>query len=117
VQRDGAYHQGTAWSWLIGPFITAYRKAYGYNEASREQARRFISPFRDQLRDHGVGYISEIFDGDEPAVPRGTIAQAWGVAEVLRAYIEDVLEIRPPALKIIEELEGGSNVDTAIRPE
>lgn len=108
IKRDGAYHQGTAWSWLIGPFITAYRKAYGYNAASREQARRFISPFRDQLRDHGVGYISEIFDGDEPAVPRGTIAQAWGVAEVLRAYIEDVLETRPPALKIIEELEGGS---------
>ncbi len=107
LKRDGAYHQGTAWSWLIGPFITAYRRANRYNAASREQARRFISPFRDQLRDHGVGYISEIFDGDEPAVPRGTIAQAWGVAEVLRAYCEDVLEIRPPASKIIKESEGG----------
>lgn len=112
LQRDGAYHQGTAWSWLIGPFITAYRRANNYNAESRIQARRFISPFRDQLRDHGVGYISEIFDGDEPAVPRGCIAQAWGVAEVLRAYIEDVMEIKPPALKRIEELEGGSNDDT-----
>lgn len=107
VKRDGAYHQGTAWSWLIGPFITAYRRANHYNAASREQAHRFILPFRDQLRDHGVGYISEIFDGDEPAVPRGAIAQAWGVAEILRAYSEDVLEIQPPALKIIEEMEGG----------
>lgn len=95
--RDGAYHQGTAWSWLIGPFVTAYRWVHNYSPASRTQAHLFISPFRDQLHDHGVGYISEIFDGDEPAIPRGCIAQAWGVAEVLRAYVEDVLEIRPPA--------------------
>lgn len=107
VRRDGAYHQGTAWSWLMGPFITAYRRAHNYSADSRIQAQRFISPFRDQLRDHGVGYISEIFDGDEPAIPRGCIAQAWGVAEVLRAYVEDVLEIQPPAKKIIQELEGG----------
>lgn len=105
VKRDGAYHQGTAWSWLIGPFITAYRRANHYNKASREQAQLFISPFWDHLHDHGVGYISEIFDGDEPAVPRGTIAQAWSVAEVLRAYIEDVLEIEPPAAKKIKDLE------------
>ncbi|BAF60913.1 hypothetical protein PTH_2732 [Pelotomaculum thermopropionicum SI] len=63
-------------------------------------------PFRDHLRDHGVGYISEIFDGDEPAAPRGCIAQAWGVAEVLRAYVEDVLEIRPPAQAVVEGLTG-----------
>lgn len=93
VRRDGAYHQGTVWSWLIGPFITAYRKAHGYSPASREQAALFINPFRDHLSSHGVGYISEIFDGDEPVAPRGAIAQAWGVAEVLRAYVEDVLEI------------------------
>lgn len=109
VRRDGAYHQGTAWSWLMGPFITAYRRVHDYSPASRDQARRFISPFRDQLRDHGVGYISEIFDGDEPAVPRGCFAQAWGVAEVLRAYVEDVLEIRPPAEAKIEALKGGTD--------
>lgn len=95
LQRDGAYHQGTAWSWLIGQFITAYRRVNNYNQESREQARLFCRPFIDQLRDHGVGYISEIFDADEPAIPRGCIAQAWGVAEVLRALVEDVLEIRP----------------------
>jgi predicted glycogen debranching enzyme len=92
--RDGAYHQGTVWSWLMGPFITAYRRAHNYSPASREQAVMFIDPFRDHLRHHGVGYISEIFDGNEPVVPRGCIAQAWGVAEVLRAYVEDILEIR-----------------------
>lgn len=92
-QRDGAYHQGTAWGWLLGPFITAIRRVHGYSPASRETALRLIQPFRDQLRDHGAGYISEIFDGEEPALPRGCIAQAWSVAEVLRAYLEDVLEI------------------------
>jgi glycogen debranching enzyme len=95
VKRDGAYHQGTVWSWLIGPFITAYRRAHQYSPASRDQAALFINPFRDHLISHGVGYISEIFDGDEPVLPRGAIAQAWGVAEVLRSYVEDVLEMRP----------------------
>lgn len=95
VERDGAYHQGTVWSWLIGPFITAYRRAYGHSPAGRKQLEIFINPFREHLRHHGVGFISEIFDGNEPVMPRGCIAQAWGVAEVLRAYVEDVLEIRP----------------------
>jgi len=95
LHRDGSYHQGTVWSWLIGPFITAYRKVNDYSPASREQAQRFIAPFLDHLQDHGVGFISEIFDGNEPIKPRGTFAQAWGVAEVLRAYVEDVLERKP----------------------
>jgi len=94
--RDRAYHQGTVWSWLIGPFVTAYRKAHGYSAASRDQAERFLAPFGQHLNDHGVGYISEIFDGDEPLVPRGCFAQAWSVAEVLRAWVEEVLEKRPP---------------------
>lgn len=102
VRRDGAYHQGTAWSWLMGPFVTAYRKAHNYSAASRVQAQLFLAPFHSHLRDRGIGHISEIFDGDEPVIPRGCFAQAWGVAEVLRAYVEDVLEIRPPALEKIE---------------
>lgn len=96
VRRDGSYHQGTAWSWLVGPFITAYRRAHGYSPESGEQARAFIQPFEDHLRDHGVGSISEIFDGDEPIYPRGCFAQAWGVGELLRAYVEDVLEAGYP---------------------
>lgn len=94
-QRDGAYHQGTVWSWLIGPFVTAWRRVHHYSPASRLQAARLLSPFIDHLREYGVGYIGEIFDGDEPLFPRGCIAQAWGVAEVLRAYVEEVLEKRP----------------------
>jgi predicted glycogen debranching enzyme len=93
--RDGAYHQGTAWSWLIGPFITAYRKVNEYSRESQVVAEKLIEPFKGQLMDHGVGSISEIFDGDHPHDPRGCIAQAWGVAEVLRAYVEEVLDIRP----------------------
>jgi len=95
-QRDAAYHQGTVWSWLIGPFVTAYRRTQGYSAQSRAQAARFLAPFSQHLNDQGVGYVGEIFDGDEPLVPRGCIAQAWGVAEVLRAWVEEVLEKRPP---------------------
>lgn len=95
IMRDGAYHQGTVWSWLIGAFITAYRKAHGDSPESRKKAEFFIAPFKDHLRAHGVGYISEIFDGNDPIVPRGCIAQAWGVAEILRAYVEDVVGAEP----------------------
>lgn len=95
VARDAAYHQGTGWSWLMGPFITAYRKVNDYSPASREVAQRFIAPFKAHLYEHGLNSISEIFDGDPPHKARGCFAQAWGVAEVLRAYVEDVLEIRP----------------------
>jgi len=94
--RDSAYHQGTVWSWLIGPFVTAYRKVNGYSSASRVRAARLLDPFRQHLDEQGVGYIAEIFDGDEPLVPRGCFAQAWGVGEVLRAWVEEVLEKRPP---------------------
>jgi predicted glycogen debranching enzyme len=83
-QRDAAYHQGTVWGWLIGPFISAYLRAYG----DRERARSFLRPLIHHLADHGVGSLSEIFDGDPPFTPRGCIAQAWSVAEVLRAWQE-----------------------------
>ncbi|MBX3066795.1 MAG: glycogen debranching enzyme family protein [Anaerolineae bacterium] len=80
--RDGAYHQGTAWSWLIGPFVAAHYAVYHDAHA----AFSFLQPFVDHLRDAGVGTISEIFEGDAPHTPKGCIAQAWGVAEVLRVY-------------------------------
>ncbi|MCQ2559311.1 MAG: amylo-alpha-1,6-glucosidase [Clostridia bacterium] len=89
-QRDGAYHQGTVWSWLIGPFISAYRRAYGHTEWDRQQAERFLAPFREHLREAGIGFISEIFDGDEPHWPGGAIAQAWSVGEVLRVLREEI---------------------------
>jgi predicted glycogen debranching enzyme len=83
LQRDGAYHQGTVWGWLIGPFVLAHLQVYD-NPA---QARQFLAPIADHLFAYGLGTASEIFDGDAPMTPRGCIAQAWTVAEVLRAWV------------------------------
>ena len=88
MQRDSAYHQGTVWPWLLGPFITAYVKTHG--PASREKARGWLSHFQTHLSEAGLGSVSEIFDGDAPHAPRGCIAQAWSVAELLRASREDL---------------------------
>ena len=82
-QRDGAYHQGTVWGWLIGPFVRAHLRVYGQPAV----ARSFLLPLLHQLDDHCVGSLSEIFDGDAPFAPRGCFAQAWTVAEVLRAWV------------------------------
>src|SRR5206468_4595832 len=73
--RDGAYHQGTVWAWLLGPFALAHFKAYG--DAST--ALSFLAPLADHLGDFGIGSIAEIFDGDPPFTPGGCIAQAWSV--------------------------------------
>ena len=97
IERDGAYHQGTVWPWLFGPFITAYMKVYGKSETARKQAEAWVEPLRVHLTDAGLGQISEIFDGDSPQRPCGCIAQAWSVAELLRAYVEDVKGVRPQA--------------------
>ena len=80
--RDGAYHQGTVWAWLIGPYAEAHFRAFG----DREEARALLKPFAAHLLDAGLGSISEIFDGDPPHTPRGATAQAWSVAEVLRVW-------------------------------
>jgi predicted glycogen debranching enzyme len=97
TERDGAYHQGTVWPWLMGPFITAYIKVHGGSDAARRQAADWLAPLKDHLADGGLGHISEIFDGDAPQRPVGCVAQAWSVAEVLRAYLEDVKGVRPAA--------------------
>jgi predicted glycogen debranching enzyme len=82
--RDAAYHQGTVWAWLIGPFIDAWLKVHPGDFAG---AGRFLEGFQPHLRDACIGSISEIFDAEEPYTPRGCIAQAWSVAEVLRCWI------------------------------
>ncbi|MDT7605274.1 MAG: hypothetical protein QOF61_3271 [Acidobacteriota bacterium] len=92
--RDTAYHQGTVWAWLIGAFITAYLKVHERSPQSVESARAWLQNFRAHLREAGVGQISEIFDGDPPHTPRGCIAQAWSVAEILRCELEEVNEIK-----------------------
>jgi len=82
-KRDGAYHQGTVWSWLIGPFVEAHLRVYD----KPEQARQFLEPLLHQhLSNYGLGSISEVFDGDAPHIAGGCPAQAWGVAELLRAW-------------------------------
>jgi predicted glycogen debranching enzyme len=95
VERDGAYHQGTVWPWLMGPFITAYVKVNGGSDAARRQAAEWLLPLKDHLADAALGQISEIFDGDAPQRPVGCAAQAWSAAEALRAYVEDVKGIGP----------------------
>ena len=84
LARDSAYHQGTVWGWLIGPFIDAYRKVNGISKATEERVAEILSGFDSHLTEVGIGQISEIFDGDAPFKPRGCFAQAWSVAEVLR---------------------------------
>jgi predicted glycogen debranching enzyme len=81
-QRDSAYHQGTAWSWLIGPFIRTHLNTF----ADRPAARRLLLPLVMHLSEHGLGTVSEVFDGDPPHAGKGCFAQAWGVAELLRAW-------------------------------
>ncbi|HUF17057.1 MAG TPA: amylo-alpha-1,6-glucosidase, partial [Thermoanaerobaculia bacterium] len=81
LTRDGAYHQGTVWSWLIGPFFDAWRKVH---PERRVEARNLLRGLGEHLPDAGVGSVSEIFEADTPHDPRGCIAQAWGVAELLR---------------------------------
>lgn len=87
--RDGAYHQGTVWPWLMGPYITASVKALG-REAGRRLAAIWLNNFQQHLHEACLGQVSEIFDGDAPHTPRGCVAQAWSVAELLRAIVEDI---------------------------
>jgi predicted glycogen debranching enzyme len=82
-ERDGAYHQGTVWGWLVGPFTLAHLRVY----RNPALAASFLEPMAHHLKVHGVGTASEIFDGDPPFTPRGCIAQAWTVAELLRAWL------------------------------
>jgi predicted glycogen debranching enzyme len=83
--RDAAYHQGTVWGWLIGPFVDAWMKAY---PEDRFGAAQLLNGFRDHMGEACVGSISEIFDAENPYTPRGCIAQAWSVAEVLRCLVK-----------------------------
>ena len=83
--RDGAYHQGTVWTWLIGPFIDAWLKVHSND---KQGARKFLEAFPVHLSDNGLGTISEVFDANAPHLAGGCIAQAWSVAEVLRSWVK-----------------------------
>jgi glycogen debranching enzyme len=103
--RDGAYHQGTVWAWLIGPFVDAWLKVHPGDKAG---ARAFLKGFGPALSAAGVGTIAEIYDADPPYTPRGCIAQAWSVAEVLRAWVKTAPETRVPAERrpVVKEAKG-----------
>jgi glycogen debranching enzyme len=94
-ERDGAYHQGTVWPWLIGPFIRAYLKANGRSEATVQQAQEWILPLTEYMQDAGVGHVPEIFSGNAPHQPAGCVAQAWSDAELLRTMAEDICGLQP----------------------
>ncbi|MGI9167162.1 MAG: amylo-alpha-1,6-glucosidase [Pyrinomonadaceae bacterium] len=96
LNRDGAYHQGTVWPWLMGPYITAYVKTFGAS-AGRKVAAGWLNNFQQHLEEACLGQVSEIFDADPPHSPRGCAAQAWSVAELLRAAMEDVYTKLPAA--------------------
>jgi glycogen debranching enzyme len=86
-ERDQAYHQGTVWPYLLGPFVESYLKVNGFSRKSKKNAAKFIRPLLQHLTEDGcLGQIGEIFDGDAPHKPKGCIAQAWSVAELIRAY-------------------------------
>lgn len=84
TSRDSAYHQGTVWPWLAGPFWTAWLKIHGYSQESKALASEWLEEFAPHLHEAGIGQISEVFSGDPPHEPGGCIAQAWSVAELLR---------------------------------
>ena len=83
-QRDAAYHQGTVWPWLLGPFMSAYQKVHGESSA---RVKQWLSSWEGHLREVGLGQVSEIFEGDAPHLPCGCIAQAWSVGELLRVCV------------------------------
>lgn len=89
-ERDRAYHQGTVWPFLLGPLVTAWIKSFGRNAASRREARGLLNGLEVHLAQACLGQVSEIFDADAPHHPRGCVAQAWSVAEPLRALLEDL---------------------------
>jgi predicted glycogen debranching enzyme len=97
--RDAAYHQGTVWGWLMGPFVLAHLRVY----QDRARAAAFLEPMREAILEFGLGTVGEIFDGDAPYHPRGCIAQAWTVGELFRAWVacHSTSEARPAQSKPI----------------
>lgn len=117
LQRDGAYHQGTVWPWLIGPFVEAWvRVRGGSNEARREAREKFLTPILAHLGEAGLGHISEIADATAPHTPRGCPFQAWSVGEALRLD-QIVLKERNQAPRRNRTTDSGTSALTGHRPE
>jgi len=95
LARDRAYHQGCAYPWLLGAFVSAFIRVYGKSQPTREQAMAMLKPCLDHLATQGSSQIHELFDGDAPHHPGGLTASGRSIAEILRAYVEDVLDLTP----------------------
>lgn len=98
-ERDAAYHQGTVWPWLMGPFVDAWLRVHGSTAATRAEARdRFLAPLLAHLKTAGLGHVSEIADGDAPHTPRGAPFQAWSLGELIRIehWLRHAPEVRDP---------------------
>jgi predicted glycogen debranching enzyme len=95
VARDRAYHQGSAYPWLLGPTVSAFVRVYGRSQPTRDRALTMLRGCLDHVRNQGVGQIHELFDGESPHAPGGLTASARSIAEILRAYVEDVLDLGP----------------------
>jgi predicted glycogen debranching enzyme len=109
-QRDAAYHQGTVWPWLAGPFVDAWLRVRGYSEEARVAAfRRFVAPLEEHLESAGLGHVSEIADADTPFIPRGCPFQAWSLGELIRAKV-----LAPPV--IVPLRSGAASVEHASVP-
>jgi predicted glycogen debranching enzyme len=98
--RDAAYHQGTVWGWLVGPYVDAYLKVFPEDQ---DGARRAVEGFVPHLSEACIGSISEVFDADRPFTARGCIAQAWSVAEVLRIWIKLAGQTQQPSARVEQE--------------
>jgi len=92
--RDSAYHQGTVWPWLLGPFVSAYTNIRGRTPAVSAKILGWLEPLYRHLTDAGLGQISEVFDGDPPHRPGGCFAQAWSVGEILRVLCQELTEAK-----------------------
>ena len=96
--RDGAYHQGTVWPWLLGPFVEAWVRVRGDRAATRREARRrFLEPVLRHLGEAGLGHLPEIADAEPPHTPRGCPFQAWSVGEALRLDLQVLAA--PPSMR------------------
>ena len=111
--RDAAYHQGTVWPWLMGPFLTAYQKVNGKSARVQAHLRAHLALLLTHLWESGLGTVSEVFDGDMPHEPRGCIAQAWSVAEVLRLLREELSPAAPIASARLPEKDPAEHLPAA----
>ncbi|MEO6596335.1 MAG: amylo-alpha-1,6-glucosidase [Planctomycetota bacterium] len=103
--RDAAYHMGTVWPWLLGPFVEAWLRVHGNSSAHKAEAhRRFVVPLLAHLEQAGIGHVSEIAAGDAPHTPRGCPFQAWSIADLLRLELQVLAGRERPSLPIQDPL-------------